>query len=197
MSAATLHAGPDRVGEPTDAAGLTDRRYREHMVGGPNAHAEWYRARKHLDGPVLGPLRIVLNYLVIYACKHLPSLALKRWVFRRLGMRLGRGVTIASGVTMDYFFPELIEVGDHTIIGMDAMILTHEFLHDRFRSGAVRIGANCLVGANSTVLAGVTLGDRTTVAAMSLVHKGTPAGAFVGGVPIRVLRRKERSPSRV
>jgi heptaprenylglycerol acetyltransferase len=199
MSAATLHANPDRAGEPTDAAGLTDRRYREHVVGGPNAHAYWYKARNHLNGPVpvLGPLRIVLNYLVIYACKHLPSLALKRWVFRRLGMRLGRGVTIASGVAMDYFFPELIEVGDHTIIGMDAMVLAHEFLHDRFRSGAVRIGANCLVGANSTMLVGVTLGDGTTVAAMSLVHKGTPAGAFVGGVPIRILRKKERSPARV
>jgi acetyltransferase-like isoleucine patch superfamily enzyme len=57
-------------------------------------------------------------------------------------------------------------------------------------SGRVRLGANCLVGANSTVLAGVTLGDGTIVSAMSLVHKGTPLGAFVGGVPIRFLRRR-------
>jgi acetyltransferase-like isoleucine patch superfamily enzyme len=169
---------------------LLDREYDEHHLGGPNAHQNWYRARNHLDGPVLGPLRLVLNYVVIYACKHLPSLTLKHWIFRRLGMRLGRGVTIASGVTLDYFFPDLIEIGDHTIVGMDAMILTHEFLHDRFRSGRVRLGANCLVGANSTVLAGVTLGDGTIVSAMSLVHKGTPLGAFVGGVPIRFLRRR-------
>ena len=97
----------------------------------------------------------MLNYLVIYAGMHLPSLSLKRWIFRCLGMRLGRDVTIASGVILDYFFPELIEIGDNTIIGMDAMLLTHEFLHDRFRCGRVRIGANCLVGARSTILAGV------------------------------------------
>ena len=35
-------------------------------------------------------------------------------------------------------------VGDHTIVGMDSMVLTHEFLHDRFRHGRVRIGATDL-----------------------------------------------------
>jgi len=34
---------------------------------------------------------------------------------------------------------------------MDALLLTHEFFHDRFRVGRLRIGANCLVGARSTV----------------------------------------------
>jgi acetyltransferase-like isoleucine patch superfamily enzyme len=48
------------------------------------------------------------------------------------------------------------------------------------------------VGANSTVLAGVTLGEGTSVGAMSLVNKGTPAGAFVGGVPIRLLSNSDR-----
>jgi acetyltransferase-like isoleucine patch superfamily enzyme len=92
-------------------------------------------------------------------------------------------------VILDYFFPELIEIGDNTIIGMDTMLLTHEFLHDRFRHGRVRIGANCLVGARSTILAGVTIADGSIIAAMSLVHRGTTAGMFAGGVPIRPLRR--------
>jgi serine acetyltransferase len=166
---------------------LEPRVFREHPTGGPNAHAGWFKARNHLDGPILGPIRIVGNYLVISACKHLPSLTLKRWVFRGLGMRLGRGVTIASGVTLDYFFPELIEVGEDTILGMDAMILTHEFSHDGFRSGKVRLGARCLIGARSTILAGVTLAAGTTVSAMSLVNKGTGQAALIGGVPARVL----------
>jgi len=168
--------------------GLTPREYEEHISGGPNAHVYWYKARNHIDGPIRGPLRIVINYIVIHLAKHLPSLALKRLLFRLLGMRLGRNVTIASGVTLDYFFPERIEIGPNTIVGMNAMLLTHEFLHDRLRTGRVTIGANCLVGANSTVLAGVTLGRGVTVSAMSLVHKSVPAGTFVGGVPIRILR---------
>jgi serine acetyltransferase len=196
MCTAELRTAPARATEASDAAGLSSRRYQEHVGDGPNAHQGWYKARNHLNGPVLGPLRIVVNYVVINACKHLPSLALKRWLFRLLGMRLGRGVTIASGATLDYFFPELIEIGDHTIVGMNALLLTHEFLHDRLRCGPVRIGADCLVGANCTVLAGVSLGDGTTVSAMSLVHKGTPPGTFVGGVPIRVLSRAARRGGR-
>jgi acetyltransferase-like isoleucine patch superfamily enzyme len=97
-------------------------------------------------------------------------------------------VTIASGVTLDYFFPELIEIGDNTIVGMDAMVLAHEFLHDRWRAGKVTIGRNVLVGAQSTVLAGVRVGDGATISAMSLVHKSVPAGAFVGGVPVTIIR---------
>ncbi len=168
--------------------GLARREYEEHVTGGPNAHVYWYKARNHIDGPVIGPLRILINYVVIHLAKHLPSLVLKRVLFRMLGMRLGKNVTIASGVTLDYFFPELIEIGRNTIVGMNAMLLTHEFLHDRLRTGRVTIGSNCLVGANSTVLAGVKLGGGVTVSAMSLVHKSVPAGAFVGGVPIRILR---------
>ncbi len=176
----------------TGQTGLTDRCCQERHGGAPNAHRYWYRARNHLNGPILGPLRIVVNYLVICACMHLPSLTLKRWLLRLLGARLGRNVTIASGVMLDYFYPELIEVGDNTIIGMNAMVLTHEFLHDRVRSGQVRMGRGCLIGANSTVLAGVTLGDGTMVGALSLVNKGTPTGAFVGGVPIRLLPHNAR-----
>jgi acetyltransferase-like isoleucine patch superfamily enzyme len=124
---------------------------------------------------------------VIELLKHCPSLALKRVILRRLGMRLGRGVTIASGVTLDYFFPDLIEIGEDTIIGMDSLLLTHEFLHDRVRFGRLRIGAGCLIGARCVVLAGVDIADGSVVAAMSLVHKGTPSGSFAGGVPIRLL----------
>lgn len=181
----------------------TLRHYEERVNDGPNAHAYWYRARKHLDGPVVGPLRIVLNYLVIHLCKHLPSLALKRWLLRWLGMRLGHNVTIVSGVTRDYFFPELIDIGPDTIVGVNAMLLTHEFLHDRLRTGRVSIGRGCLIGANCTVLAGVTLGaalvmivaDRMAMqhADQSRVIQGLVTGiGFIGGGAILKITDERR-----
>ena len=166
---------------------LGRRHYEEHIVGGPNAHQYWYTVRNEKNGSLVGPLIIVLNYLIIYTAKHCPALTFKRWLFRQLGMKLGKNVTIASGVTLDYFFPELIEIGDNTIVGMDTMILAHEFLHDRWRAGKVTIGMNVLLGAQSTVLAGVTIGDNVQIAAMSLVNKSVPAGAVVGGIPLRHL----------
>jgi acetyltransferase-like isoleucine patch superfamily enzyme len=164
------------------------RRIEEHVTGGPNAHQYWFTIRNERNGPILGPAIIIFNYLVINLAKHSSSLALKRWVFRRLGMKLGRNVTIASGVMMDYFYPELIEIGDNSIVGMDAMILTHEFLSDRWRSGVVRIGSGVLIGARSMILAGVTVGDGATISAMSFVNGDVPAGSFAGGNPATVIR---------
>jgi acetyltransferase-like isoleucine patch superfamily enzyme len=164
---------------------LGKRNYEETITGGPNAHRHWYRVRNGINGPILGPLVLMWYYVVVHAAKHCPSLALKRWVYRRLGMRLGRNVTVASGATLDYFFPELIEIHDDTIIGMNAMILTHEFLLDRWRRGRVVIGSGVMVGASATILAGVEIGDKVTIAAMSLVNRSIPPGTFVAGVPIQ------------
>ena len=147
------------------------------------------RSRSSAAIAIISSLAWTIALRMMVLVSSLPTAPTMFFLSSRGTISMARLLTIASGAMLDYFFPELIEIGDHTIVGMDAMLLTHEFLHDRFRSGALRIGAGCLVGANSTVLAGVTLGDGTTVSAMSLVHKGTPPGAFVGGVPIGPLSR--------
>jgi acetyltransferase-like isoleucine patch superfamily enzyme len=144
------------------------------------------------QAPLRSFARILLNYCVIYACCHCPSLTIKRWVFRALGMKLSSNVTIASGVVMDYFRPELVEIGENTIIGMDCLLLTHEYLRDRFRVGAVRIGKNVLVGARTTILAGVTIGDGCTISAQSFVDRSVPPNMFVVGNPA-VIRDKRRA----
>jgi acetyltransferase-like isoleucine patch superfamily enzyme len=48
-----------------------------------------------------------------------------------------------------------------------------------------------MIGANSTVLPGVTIGDHAVIAAGSVIHKDVPAYAFVGGNPMREIRRSE------
>jgi acetyltransferase-like isoleucine patch superfamily enzyme len=52
----------------------------------------------------------------------------------------------------------------------------------------VTIGRNVWIGANATILAGVTIGDDAVVAAASVVTKDVPARAIVVGSPARVLR---------
>lgn len=45
-----------------------------------------------------------------------------------------------------------------------------------------------MIGANSTILPGLTIGDRAIVAAGTLVNKDVPPGAFVGGNPMRIIK---------
>jgi len=50
-----------------------------------------------------------------------------------------------------------------------------------------------MIGACSLVIAGVEIGDNTTVAAFSLVNKDLPSNAFAAGVPARVIRMKNQT----
>jgi len=166
----------------------TERNY----IEGPNPMYRWYRYAPFW--------RSLGNFLVIYLCRFLPWPGVKNFLFRLIGMKVGRNVSFALMTMVDIFFPELISVGDNSVIGYNTTILTHEFLIKEWRKGPVVIGQNVLIGANSTILAGVTIGDGAVIGAMSLVNRDVPAGAVVGGVPIRELSRTsgegaERTPA--
>jgi len=135
----------------------------------------------------VSPVKVLRNGLFILLARHSPSLAVKRWLFRLLGMQVGQHVSFAWQVTPDLFFPELIRVGDNSIIGYNTTILAHEYLLTEWRTGPVVIGRNVTIGANCTILPGVIIGDSAMISAMSLVNKDVPPGAKVGGVPIREL----------
>lgn len=134
------------------------------------------------------PLRVVWNFICIYLAKYSPSLRLKCFLYRLTGAKIGRNVSFGLAVVLDIFYPHLITVEDNAVIGYNSVILCHEFLVTGARIGPVVIQRDAMIGANSTILAGVTIGEGATVSAMSLVNKDLPAGSFAGGVPVQVLR---------
>ncbi|MFZ5823301.1 MAG: acyltransferase [Bacillota bacterium] len=140
----------------------------------------WY---KHLN-----PLRVTWNFLCIYLAKYSPSLGLKLFFYRLTGARIGRNVSIGLAVVFDIFYPHLITIEENSVIGFNSVILCHDFRVKEALIGPVHIGKNVLVGANSTVLPGVTIGDGAQISAMSLINKDIPPGIFAGGVPVRVIR---------
>ncbi|MNR34188.1 putative acetyltransferase [compost metagenome] len=89
---------------------------------------------------------------------------------------------------VDVFFPERIYIGSNTIIGYNTTILAHEYLTKEYRLGDVRIGSHVMVGANSTILPGVTIGDYAIIGAGSVVHKDVAPHSFVAGNPLQVIR---------
>lgn len=156
------------------------RHLKKIQVAGPNSLALWWRIKN--------PFLVVFNFLVISACKTLPSLRLKRVLLRLTGMKIERNVSIGLGAMFDIFFPEKITLRENCVIGYNATILCHEFLVKEYRLGTVEIGPSALIGANSTILPGISVGANAIVSAMSLVNRDVAAGAFVGGVPARRLR---------
>ncbi|MCS1352214.1 DapH/DapD/GlmU-related protein [Mechercharimyces sp. CAU 1602] len=133
--------------------------------------------------------KVFRNVCVNLIARFTPSLRVKNSLYRTLlGMRVGDQSAVALMVMMDVLYPERITIGKNTIIGFQTTILTHEYLIDEYRIGDVVIGDHVMVGANSTILPGVTIGDHAIIGAGSLVNKDVPAHAFVAGNPIRLVR---------
>jgi len=131
----------------------------------------------------------MLNYVVILVCRVSPSLRLKNWLLRRLGMTVGEGVAWGLESTPDVFWPELITIKDDAIVGYDATLLCHEFLQEEYRTGEVVVGERAMIGAGAIVLPAVEIGADAQVAANSLVVEDVPAGETVAGIPAEPLSR--------
>lgn len=140
---------------------------------------------------IKNPFYTILNFIIIYTARYLPSLRLKNFLYKIIGIRIGKNVAVGLGATFDIFFPELIEIGDNTIIGYNTTMLAHEFLINEWRKGKIKIGANVLIGANCTILPGIEIGDNAVISACSLVNRNVKAGEFVGGIPIRTIKRRQ------
>jgi acetyltransferase-like isoleucine patch superfamily enzyme len=134
--------------------------------------------------------RVVWNWLWLGPSKLCPWFAVKSWMVRRSGAKVGRHVSLGLGAQLDVLFPQRITVGDDAIVGYNTTILCHAYTHGSYQLGDVTIGPRATIGANCTILPGVTIGEGAVVGAMSLVNKDVPAGEFWAGVPARRLRGK-------
>jgi acetyltransferase-like isoleucine patch superfamily enzyme len=141
--------------------------------------------------------KVVKNFAVIQLARYTPFLGMKNWLYRTfLRMKVGEHTSFALMVMLDVMFPEKISVGRNTVIGYNTTILAHEYLIKEYRLGHVEIGSEVMIGANSTILPGVSIGDGAIVSAGTLVHKDVPPGSFVGGNPMRVIYTKKEMAKR-
>lgn len=156
------------------------RKTNRFHVQGPNSLWQLYKT--------VSFWKVCKNVVFIELARVIPFFSLKNAIYRKfLGMKVGKETAIAYKVVVDLLFPERISIGKNTIIGYHSTILTHEYLIDEYRIGDVIIGDHVMIGANSTILPGVTIGDRAIVSANTLVHRDVPPGAFVGGNPMQLI----------
>ncbi|TFE03884.1 acyltransferase [Jeotgalibacillus salarius] len=160
------------------------RRTKRYPVEGSNSLWQLYKT--------VSFFKVARNFVVLQTARYTPFFSVKNWMYRKLlGMKVGEKTAFALMVMPDTLYPEMIKVGRNTIIGYNSTILAHEYLVEEYRLGEVVIGDNVMIGANSTVLPGVVIGDGAVISAATLVHRDVPAGAFAGGNPMQIIKMPE------
>ncbi|MBD5152885.1 MAG: sugar O-acetyltransferase [Oscillibacter sp.] len=87
-----------------------------------------------------------------------------------------------------------VVIGDGALIGHNVVLATvnHDLDPAQNRKNhyaPIHIGAHAWIGSNATILAGVSIGDWSVVAAGAVVTHDVPPNVVVGGVPARIIKR--------
>ena len=107
------------------------------------------------------------------------------------GVTVGDNVTVKCGV----YLWEGITVEDNVFIGPNATFTNDrqprsKQYPDSFEQTVLKRG--CSIGANATLLPGITVGESAMVGAGAVVTKDVPAYSVVAGNPARVIRELQR-----
>ena len=84
-----------------------------------------------------------------------------------------------------------IELEDNVQIGPHVTIVTdnHDFVNRYvLKCRPVKICRNAWIGANATIMPGVTVGENAIVAGGAVVTKDVPANSIAGGNPAKVIK---------
>ncbi|MCA0970859.1 sugar O-acetyltransferase [Halobacillus litoralis] len=91
-----------------------------------------------------------------------------------------------------------ITIGDGSLIGHNVVLATlnHDMNPEKrstLHPARITIGTNVWIGANATVLPGVTIGDGEVIAAGAVVTKDVESNVVAGGVPAKPLKTIDSS----
>jgi len=129
-----------------------------------------------------------LNRVLHKLARALPgSTSLRPALHRLRGVGIGPGVFIGEEVYLENEYPELIEIGEGTAIGLRSVIIAHTGWtggKTRETSGRVVIGKDVWIGACSFIAASpgasLTIGDGAVIGACSvIINKNIASHAFV------------------
>lgn len=105
------------------------------------------------------------------------------------GMMVGENFNRQQGCFLDPSHCFLITIGDDVTMSIRVTVMAHDASTKKTlgytKIGQVHIGNHVFIGANATILPGVTIGDYAVIGAGSIVAHDVPARTVVAGVPAK------------
>ena len=112
-----------------------------------------------------------------------------------VNLHIGKNVFFNSGCRFQD--QGRIYIGDNVLIGHNVVLATiNHPLNPADRNvnipAPIHIGNNVWIGANATILPGVTIGKNAVIAAGAVVTKDVAENTVVAGVPAKCIRKIEK-----
>ena len=124
---------------------------------------------------------------------------LRPFILRRMGCKVGKGCFIGDYVRVDTSHTDMITIEDGVSIASSSRLLCHQRDFSDFCIGddymklgyivkPIVLKRGCLVGMESLVMPGVTIGEGAIVGAGSLVTRDVPAWTMAAGRPAKFIK---------
>lgn len=122
------------------------------------------------------------------------------WVLKKIGCHVGKGCFIGDSVKIDSGHSDMITIEDSVSIAGGARLLCHQrdfsdycvgddYMKLGYTVKPIVLKKGCLIGMESFVMPGVTVGEGAIVGAGSMVTKDIPAWTVAIGRPAKVVRQ--------
>ena len=160
-------------------------------------------------------LALLTEYTLNDVLPHIPSWTIRRFVMKRMKMKIGRGTFIAK---RNYIMtPQQLTIGEHSHINrgctIDArggitiganvsvsynvsiMTGSHDYNSTSFRGRflPIRIDDYAWIGNNAVIQQNITIGRGAVVCAGAVVTKDVPPFSVVAGVPARSIGQRRKN----
>jgi len=158
---------------------------------------------------IIGDNAYIRSHTVIYAGTKIGiNFQSGHHVLIREFNNIGNDVSIGTNTTIEFkieignnvrihsqaFIPEYCKIEDGCWIGPRVVLTNSKFPYSKrskeFISGVI-IKTGAKIGANSTILPGITIGENSLVGAGAVVSKDVPKNVVVVGNPARILKKIE------
>lgn len=121
-------------------------------------------------------------------------------IMKKMGCHIGKDVFIGDHVRVDYSHADLIFIDDHAHITGGCRLLCHQRNLLRYRKGddaaklpyklgEIHIGKGVMIGMETLIMPGVSIGDGAIIGAYSLVNTDIPAWTIATGRPAKVVKQ--------
>lgn len=121
-------------------------------------------------------------------------------ILRRIGCKVGKNVFIGDNVKVDAGHADLIILEDHVHVAGGCRLLCHQrdlsnycvgddYAKLGYKLAPIHLKKGCLIGMESFVFPGVTVGEGAIVGAGSLVTHDIPAWTIATGRPAKVVKQ--------